>query len=747
MISCLSLSKYLINLFFSCTKEYGNNTWASEEYIEAFKQIDTDKCNSSNHGNGCSSPPSSNYTVSPESSSSPSSSSHLSSEPSTVPGNATAFPSSEPVSELRVDALIPAFIGTLDETANENLSNITIIILSEHGASTNLGTPVHDLRTHASSIMASKDQASVGEILAPLASTMETEDISAHETDLQSSSAKNSTNLRPSGNTILPKVPDVETTSGRAIYAMGSDTPTSTSVDIVKTVEVLSNQTLLNSELETSLETFMANYDCFAEFSIILYRERLDNLTEASKICLIESLCSLENENYDFTIGNLNVYWVKNMSENCYMEIFRDTEDKVSISGRVTEDLGFIILSPSCQQSSELAYVEFIGNKMSIFPGICRELLCNAGVSEVHSESLFATLIYPHITSNYDLVDSCQHILRTEMKDRAVSSSPGHTSIFLTSRFPRGSPCTTYTLFTVINTNSHLIIPFRSTWCRFMDRQLWRNFIADSYTGFMSESESKLYECIVEKKQKQRSKILDYGKFIRNLIGTSISIPEIPHPCVSVICDADVEIVNILQRNGEILQWFTHANYKRKRHLHVMKAKVMRCQRALSNGTQIDGYDNEALIFMPQSTSLENKPLILTVDFSCPDTGGAGEEESNILKSEILATLRLIQKDLPEICMSIICNATVEKLSNELISVSVSYNDNITQQCSNLATHMTAYAPKEYIFSFDEPQTGSSIVFQVQNFTEVSHHHTFLPSFTGEKMLNWQYVVLMCTKM
>ncbi|XP_064091374.1 uncharacterized protein LOC135205041 [Macrobrachium nipponense] len=73
----------------------------------------------------------------------------------------------------------------------------------------------------------------------------------------------------------------------------------------------------------------------------------------------------------------------------------------------------------------------------------------------------------------------------------------------------------------------------------------------------------------------------------------------------------------------------------------------------------------------------------------------------------------MLQEDILENCMPLVCNATVKKLSSTLFNVLVTYNDADTEKCLNSASYMTAYSSKEYIFSFVEPQTGSSVVFMV----------------------------------
>ncbi|XP_066989926.1 uncharacterized protein [Macrobrachium rosenbergii] len=703
ILCCISVTSVVS----SHANESDTNAWTPVEEeqdseSQAFQEISITQCVFSGLGHNCTNSSSSNETV-PSSSSLP--------RPFSAPVNTTIITVSIPISKASsTESRTPT---TSNATDNDDLQALL--------GSTNPEDAIDDKTSSEKLADAATLQEPASEIT-PLVSGMTNVNILLNATDSQAATvltlvpgdSANSANLR---------APISKTIPGTSAYAAAESEPFASSEEKSVTtivslpnnsttiVEVISSQPVSASERDTPPDPFLPNFDCFIELDAILDRE-LENLTKSSKICLSEALCALENEASDFTVGNVNVHWLKNMSDSCYEDVFGDSGNGVSVSGRVTDEISFILLNPSCRLSVDLAYAEYLGKEMSFLPAVCRDLLCYAGVNEAHSDGLYATLIHPLITSNYDLVDSCQLVLQNEMPDREVSASPGHTSIFQTTKYPIGSPCTTYTLFTVIDTDSHLIIPFRSTWCRAMNKELWENFLVDSYMGFMPRSQSELYECIAEKKQKQKSDVTDYGRLIQDLIGPTISFPDIPLACKSLICDADVEIANILQGNGEVLQWFTHMYYENKRQLRVLKAKVNRCQRALMNGTERGGNSNEVIISISPSTESSNIPLLVTASSSCPHTGNSEEEES-FVKSQILATLNMLQKDLPEICMPLVCNSTVKKLSNTLFNVLVTYNGDDTKKCLDSASYMTAYSSKEYIFSFDEPLTASSIVFMV----------------------------------
>ncbi|KAK6997537.1 hypothetical protein SK128_014957, partial [Halocaridina rubra] len=405
------------------------------------------------------------------------------------------------------------------------------------------------------------------------------------------------------------------------------------------------------------------------------------------------------------------IYWLKNINEECYDQLSTENGATLSKYERISAKVHYIVLNPKCAGSNPLAHLEILDEELQLFPEQCRKLLCYSGVSSLNYNNFPISMFYPYPMDAVDYIVDCQAALHERMQHITESTEKGHANIIRTLKYPISSPCTTYTVFAITKSGSHIMVPFRSNWCRPLKKNMWQSLIISSYMEFLTGTDLELYRCLLWKTYYNSPKMEDMN-FLLDLLGKELQMPNFPQPCISYMCDSRIDILKVHESdNDHTLFWYTHMK-NLTQSIPYLKPQLLECEIALSESK--NDTDNENIILsLPGTLGEKPVPFIFTYHWSCPNDDH--DDESNYLRSEILASLWLKDENLPAACKLLICRSKIQRLDTNLISAFLIHSREYTSTCQEYSEHVTIFDVGEYIFSFEITQINTTVVFMIAN--------------------------------
>ncbi|XP_068244236.1 uncharacterized protein [Palaemon carinicauda] len=489
-------------------------------------------------------------------------------------------------------------------------------------------------------------------------------------------------------------------------------------------------------DFELNTQIFSPQKECRTSLGLQLYTNSKESGFENLLHKCWDILCSEDYPMIYYTdVTEQKTYWFEKSTKACFDSIRPKSKTDysgISTKARIDKNSSFILLKPSCVQSKGLSYIENTQTEFPFLPLSCRTYLCQVGADILYYGGIPSVLVQPSAFSGLN-ISACMHEIHKMYHDKKNSLEPESVSVYSFDKYPLESPCPTTIVFRIQKSGTHLIIPFRASWCPPLSRDTWNDLFFSFYQLFQRGKGYRFFKCLSDKSRNWEYHTNRYNSLFQYLLKRNITFPEFPEPCIDFVCDSEIEITHVNQPgdvNGNF--WLSYVKYCSKTQCKSLASKLKQCQ----NETNTKNATDIAKIYYPLGNEIKDYFLYLTQSWSCPNGNGGGGEGQ--LRAEASANLWLKSPSLFFSCAELLCKAVLQRtVRYEIIAQLVNPNNTIdATACYKHASPSDMYSDGIIsIFSFFVNETRNKILFIISEQTIVTKSIGLLGSLYSRSKL------------